>query len=119
MRLLFAILLFASCTNKISDEDMVSAYLERDTILIKSQENIENISEVLPKIDTIIIKEEKRIDNNLKSLKFELQEAKATQNRTKLIYIHDTIMIKEKTNFWGKKRISKDSMQSIDSTEYL
>ena len=118
MRWLIVISILSSCSNKISDEDMVTAYLERDTILIKSQETIEAMTKALPKVDTIIHKEEDRIENNLKVLKSELSEVKADQNRTKVVYIHDTIVIKEKTNFWGKKRISTDSMQSIDSTEY-
>lgn len=116
MRWLIVISIFSSCSNKISDEDMVTAYLERDTILIKSQERIEAMSKALPKVDTIIHDQEKRIVSDLKSLKNELSEAKAT--KTKIVYIHDTIVIKEKTNFWGKKRITTDSMQSIDSTEY-
>lgn len=98
---------------------MVTAYLERDTVLIKSQETIENMTKAMPKVDSVIHIEELRIENNLKGLKSELNEIKIAQNKSKVVYIHDTIVIKEKTNFWGKKRISKDSMQSIDSTEYL
>lgn len=111
--------LLSSCTHKISDEEMVTAYLERDTVLIKSQETIENMTKALPKVDSVIHTEELRIEKNLKGLKSELNEVKAAQNKSKVVYIHDTIIIKEKTNFWGKKRISTDSMQSIDSTEYL
>ena len=98
---------------------MVNVYLERDTVLIKNQETIENMKKALPKVDSVIHTEELRIEKNLKVLKSELNEVKATQNKTKVVYIHDTIIIKEKTNFWGKKRLSIDSTQSIDSTEYL
>lgn len=98
--------------------EIVTPYIERDTILEKSKQRTEAMGKVLLKVDTIIHKEEDRIEKNLKGLKSELSEVKADQNRTKVVYIHDTIVIKEKTNFWGKKRISTDSMQSIDSTEY-
>lgn len=119
MRWLIVISILSSCTNKISDDQIVSGYIDRDTVLIKSQETIENMTKALPKVDSVIHIEQVRIENNLKGLKSELNEVKAAQNKSKVVYIHDTIVIKEKTNFWGKKRISKDSMQSIDSTEYL
>jgi len=118
MRWLIIILSLASCTNKITDEDMVTAYLERDTILINSQDRTEAMLKVLPEVDNVIHKEEQRIESNLNVLKSELSEVKAAQNKTKVVYIHDTIVIKEKTNFWGKKRLSVDSITSIDSTEY-
>lgn len=99
--------------------EIITPYVEQDTILEKSKQRTEALTKVLVKVDTIIHKEEQRIESNLKVLKNELNEAKAAQNRSKLVYIHDTIIIKEKTNFWGKKRLSIDSIQAIDSTEYL
>ena len=35
---------------------------------------------------------------------------------TKTVIVRDTIYIKEKTNFWGKKRVTTDSTTSIDSS---
>lgn len=118
MRWIFIILGLTSCHEKMDDSEFVTAYLERDTILNNSRERTEAMMNVLQKVDTIIIKEEKRIDNNLQSLKIELNEVKAAQNKTKVVYIHDTIVIKEKTNFWGRKKVSSDSFGSVDSTEY-
>jgi hypothetical protein len=114
MRYIFAILLFTSCGKKTEIVEVYSV----DTLLIQSANRTDTISELIPKVDHVIHEEEKRIKNDLKSLKIELNEAKTIQNKTKLIYIHDTIVIREKTNFWGRKRVSTDSMQSIDSTEY-
>ena len=54
----------------------------------------------------------------MQNLKQENAILKDTVNRTKLIIVHDTIIVKEKTNLWGKKKVSVDSIQSIDSTEY-
>jgi hypothetical protein len=48
-----------------------------------------------------------------------LQNAKLKEDAkiVKTITIRDTIIIKEKTNFWGRKKTSTDSISSIDSTE--
>jgi hypothetical protein len=117
MRWLLLILSISSCQKKVDDSDFVTAYLERDTTLINSQEHTEAMMETLQKVDTIIIKEEKRIDKSLESLKHELK-AREIPTKTKVVYIHDTIVIKEKTNFWGRKRVSSDSFGAIDSIEY-
>lgn len=114
MRWISLILLIASCSEK--EQDIV--FNEQDSVLIKSQARTEAMSNVLVKVDTIIHKQEQRIEHELESLKVELDNTKAIQNKTKVVYIHDTILIKEKTNFWGKKRISVDSSLSIDSLEY-
>jgi len=118
MRWLILILLFSSCQEKVDDSDFVTAYLERDTILINSQERTEAMVEALKKADTVIHKEEERIDKSLAILKQELNVVKETPIKTKVVYIHDTIVIKEKTNFWGRKRVSSDSFGAIDSIEY-
>lgn len=118
MRWLILILGITSCQEKVDDSDFVTAYLERDTILNNSRERTDEMQNVLKKVDTIIIREEKRIDKNLQILKQENAILKDTVNRTKMIIVHDTIIIKEKTNFWGRKRISTDSITSIDSTEF-
>ena len=118
MRWLLLILCLASCQEKVDDSDFVTAYLERDTVLNNSRERTEAMMGVLNKVDTIIVREEKRIDDHLQNLKQENAILKDTVNRTKLIIVHDTIIVKEKTNFWGKKKVSVDSIQSIDSTEY-
>ena len=104
----------ASCSEKEQD----AFVLEADTVMIKSEQRTKAINNVLQKVDDIIHKEEERIEHDLNSLKSEVQILKVTQERTKVIYVHDTILIKEKTNFWGKKRISVDSIVSVDSLEY-
>jgi hypothetical protein len=115
MRWLILILAFSSCQEKVDDSDFVTAYLERDTVLDKSRERTEAMVSVLQKVDTVILKEEQRIDRNLESLK---NEIKVNESKTKVLYIHDTIVIKEKTNFWGRKRVSTDSFGSVDSLEF-
>lgn len=114
MRWITLILLIASCSDKRQD----AVVLNDDSVLLVSQQRTEEVIKALPKVDNIIHEEEQRIEHDLKSLQSEVQSLKVTQNTTKVIYVHDTIMIKEKTNFWGRKRITTDTISYIDSTEY-
>lgn len=116
MRWLFIILCFASCYSKRIEK---LERVDEDTMVIwESKLRTEAMINELPKVDEVIHKEEARIEHDLKSLKNELQTLQVSQKVAKVVYIHDTIVIKEKTNFWGRKRVSMDSMQSIDSIEY-
>lgn len=108
------ILLIASCSDKGQD----AIALDEDTVLEISKQRTQAVIKALPKVDNIIHEEEQRIEHDLKSLQSEVQSLKVTQNTTKVIYVHDTILIKEKTNFWGRKRITTDTISYIDSTEY-
>jgi uncharacterized protein YjcR len=114
MRCIFLILFLASCSEKEQD----AIVFEQDTIMLQSEQRTKAMLKVLPEVDNVIHKEEQRIEHDLKSLESEVQSLKVSQEKTKVIYIHDTILIKEKTNFWGRKKISVDSSISIDSLEY-
>ena len=114
MRCIFLILFLASCSEK--EQDAIA--FEQDTIIMKSEQRTKAMLKVLPEVDNVIHEQEQRIEHDLKSLKSEVQSLKVSQEKTKVIYIHDTILIKEKTNFWGRKKISVDSSISIDSLEY-
>lgn len=93
--------------------------VDEDTMVIwESKARTEALINQLPKVDEVIHQEEARIEHDLKSLKNELQTLQVSQKMSKVVYIHDTIVIKEKTNFWGRKRVSMDSMQGIDTTIY-
>lgn len=115
MRWITLILFLASCSEKEQDALLLQ---DVDTVMIKSEQRTKAIVKQLDKVDLEIHEQEQRIEHDLKDLKSEIQDLKVTQKSTKVIYIHDTIVIKEKTNFWGKKRISVDSSNSVDSLEY-
>lgn len=84
--------------------------VDDDTMVIwESKLRTDSIMRELPKIDEVIHQEEDRIIKNFNQLKNQV---------AKVVIIHDTIVIKEKTNFWGRKRVSMDSMQAIDTIEY-
>jgi len=106
MRYIFCILLFVACDKKQQSEIVVDHV---DTLLQKSISRTDTISTLIRKVDHVIHEKEQKNAKDLKA--FKLLKAKT-------IIIHDTIIIKEKTNFWGRKRTTTDSMQSIDSTEY-
>ena len=105
MKYIFAILLFTACGKKAG---VVEKYAV-DTLLIQSINRTDTIAKLIPRVDHVIhIKEQKNAAD--------IRAFKAFKVKT--IVIHDTIIIKEKTNFWGRKRVTTDSMSSIDSTEY-
>lgn len=110
MKYIFAILLFSACGKK---SEIVEKY-SVDTLLIQSMNRTDSIAELIPKVDQVIHKKEQKNASDLRAFKLLRDSAKVV----KTIIIHDTIIIKEKTNFWGRKRITTDSIQSIDSTEY-
>lgn len=116
MRSLFIILIMASCSEK--GQDALLYQTEVDTVLLINEQRTKAIVNQLSVADKVIHQEEQRIEHDLKSLKNEVQSLKVTQTMAKVIYVHDTILIKEKTNFWGRKRITTDTISYIDSTEY-
>lgn len=83
----------------------------------------DSVIKMLPITEKIIIRKEKQIVHKFQEAEkkiIELEKENEKLNEltkvTKTVIIRDTIYIKEKTNFWGKKRISTDSTTFIDST---
>jgi hypothetical protein len=111
MRYIFAILFLLSCSKGKQSTIIVDEY---DSILQMSIERTDTIQTLIPKVDHVIHIKEQKNAADLRAFKLLRDSAKVV----KTIIIHDTIIIKEKTNFWGRKRVTTDSIQSIDSTEY-
>ena len=111
MKYIFCILLFVSCGKKQQSEIVVH---DVDSILQKSISRTDTIGTLIKKVDHVIHEKEQKNASDIRAYKILKDSAKVY----KTIIIHDTIVIKEKTNFWGRKRVTTDSMQSIDSTEY-
>jgi hypothetical protein len=114
MKRLIAILFISSCANPIKEEILFDGV---DTILMQSKEHIDTVVKFLPHVDKHIEKAEKEVLSNVQSIKLQNAKLKEDAKVVKTITIRDTIIIKEKTNFWGRKRTSTDSITSIDSTE--
>lgn len=113
MRALLVILCLSSCYSKPIEKVEV---VDDDTMVIwESKLRTEAMINELPKVDEVIHQEEARIEQNIQKLRDEVVSANV---KTKVVFVHDTIVIKEKTNFWGRKRVSMDSMQAIDTIEY-
>jgi hypothetical protein len=117
MKTIIGFLLLASCSQPIKTENVVLDSV--DSILMQSKSNIDTISVMLPSVDKTIAVAEKKVLTNLQTIKAQNERLKQDAKIVKTITIRDTIIIKEKTNFWGKKRISTDSINVIDSTEHL
>lgn len=106
---LLAIFLF-SCKGaaEIRDQEVF------DSSLVKPLHD--SVSKILPVVEQVINKREKEIIREIKYLKAENNQLKEQVKVTKTVIVRDTIYIKEKTNFWGKKKVSTDSSSSVDST---
>lgn len=85
-----------------------------DSTLVKPLHD--SVSKILPVVEQVINKREKEIIREIKYLKAENNQLKEQIKVTKTVIVRDTIYIKEKTNFWGKKKVSTDSSSSVDST---
>lgn len=109
--------LFTSCMAKVV-EKKEEAVIEPsyDSVITASHKLHDSILVYIPKVDEKIEKLEKGIAHKVEGLQKENQLLKKEALIVKTVVVRDTIYIKEKTNFWGKKRISTDSTQSIDST---
>ena len=115
MKRLIVLLFISSCANPVKEEKILFDGV--DTILMQSKEHIDTIVKFLPKVDKQIEKAEKEVLTNVQSIKMQNAKLKEDAKIVKTITIRDTIIIKEKTNFWGRKKTSTDSISSIDSTE--
>ena len=111
MKYIFCIVLFVACEMKQQSTIVVDHV---DTILQKSILRTDTIPNLITKVDHFIHVKEQQNAADIRAFKLLKDSAKVV----KTIIIHDTIIIKEKTNFWGRKRTTTDSIQSIDSTEY-
>jgi hypothetical protein len=116
MKIIIGFLLLASCSQPIKDEIVLDSV---DSILMQSVKNVDTISNYLPSVDKTIAVAEKKVLTNLSNIKAQNERLKQDAKVVKTITIRDTIIIKEKTNFWGRKKTSTDSISSIDSTEHL
>lgn len=109
--------LFTSCMAKVAEKkEEVVIKTSYDSIIIASHKLHDSILVYIPKVDEKIEKIEKGIVHKVEDLEKENQSLKKEAMVVKTVVVRDTIYIKEKTNFWGKKKISTDSTQSIDST---
>lgn len=106
---LLAIFLF-SCKGaaEVRDQEVF------DSTLVKPLHD--SVSKILPVVEQVINKREKEIIREIKYLKAENNQLKEQIKVTKTVIVRDTIYIKEKTNFWGKKKVTTDSSSSVDST---
>jgi hypothetical protein len=116
MKIIIGFLLLSACTGTIKDEVIVLDSV--DSILMQSVKNVDTISNYLPSVDKTIAVAEKKVLTNLSNIKAQNERLKESAKVVKTITIRDTIIIKEKTNFWGRKKTSTDSINSIDSTEH-
>jgi hypothetical protein len=111
--ILFLIAL-ASCGKKeeVIEEQVV------DTLFVKSDSIFKQATITLPKSDKQFTKMVEKVEKKIETLKVEVvvakKEAELAKSEKTIIYIRDTIFIKEEKNFWGKKKVTIDSV-GLDS----
>jgi tetrahydromethanopterin S-methyltransferase subunit B len=108
--------LFTSCMAKVVEKEEPIVETTYDSVLIASEKLHDSILVYIPSVDEKIEKLEKNIAHNVEELKKENESLKKEALVVKTITVRDTVYIKEKTNFWGKKKVTTDSAQSVDST---
>lgn len=113
LAILFLLFLVA-CSKK---EELIEEQVI-DSLFIKSDSIFQQAIVTLPKSDKQFTQMVENVDKKIETLKTEVVLAKKAIELAKaektVVYIKDTIYIKEEKNFWGKKKISIDSV-GLDS----
>jgi hypothetical protein len=106
----------ASCGKK---EEVIEEQV-LDTLFVKSDSLFKQATITLPKSDQQFTKMVEKVDKKIETLKVEVVVAKKAVELAKaektIVYIRDTIFIKEEKNFWGKKKVTIDSV-ALDSLD--
>lgn len=112
--ILICILLFIGCNHK----EQPIIINESDSVLSKSIELQNKSSMVLKMADESTEQKVKQVIKKVYELQYKLGDLKKEIKTVKSTVIRDTIIITEKKNFWGKKKVTIDSTHSVieDST---
>ena len=107
-------LALASCGKK---EEVIEEQIT-DSLFVKSDSIFKQAIITLPKSDKQFTKMVEKVEKKIETLKTEVIVAKKAVELAKaektIVYIRDTIFIKEEKNFWGKKKVTIDSV-GLDS----
>jgi hypothetical protein len=107
-------LALASCGKK---EEVIEEQIT-DSLFVKSDSLFNQAIVTLPKSDKQFTKMVEKVEKKIETLKTEVIVAKKAVELAKaektIVYIRDTIFIKEEKNFWGKKKVTIDSV-GLDS----
>jgi hypothetical protein len=119
--------LVISGKDRIEEAQQTEIILQQNTSLTDSVVCLESkasaVEKKLKAADSIVSVQTAKIADQIQKISKLDQEAKTLKSAPKLvmaskpeiIYIHDTVFITEKKNFWGKTRKTVTSVQSIDS----
>lgn len=112
--IILSFFLLVACGKK---EDAIQEQFT-DTLFVKSDSLFKQAIVTLPKSDEQFTKMVEKVDKKIETLKTEVIVAKKAVELAKaektIVYIRDTIFIKEEKNFWGKKKVTIDSV-GLDS----
>jgi len=114
--LLMIAFLFTSCMAKVVEKEEYDVEPSYDSTILASEKLHDSILVYIPSVDEKIEKLERNIAHKVDQLEKENKSLKKEALVVKTITLRDTVYIKEKTNFWGKKKVTTDSAQSVDST---
>jgi hypothetical protein len=98
MRYLFILFLFGC--------NVSAQKIDRDVEFEQLMKQVDETNVKSAKVQAMATKKEKQLVTNavatITQMKSEISELKNGQYKVDTIYIHDTIQVKEKKNFWGK-----------------
>jgi tetrahydromethanopterin S-methyltransferase subunit B len=101
---------------KVVEKEEYDVEPSYDSTILASEKLHDSILVYIPSVDEKIEKLERNIAHKVDQLEKENKSLKKEALVVKTITLRDTVYIKEKTNFWGKKKVTTDSAQSVDST---
>ena len=118
------VLCFTACSGEVADEVVVLT--KADSVLEESQKLHETTKIILKKTDQRTDSVLMRVAEDVNKIQ-QLNALLSKENKSlkigakvqQLIVVHDTILITEKKNFWGKTKITKDSMSSVVSEVFV
>jgi hypothetical protein len=116
------LIIFLSGKNHVETTNKVIQLNEKTIKLTDSVVNLvdehKSINCKLKSKDSILSKQNEVISSqneNLNQIKKQFDKVKSTPIVTQTIYIHDTVIIVEKKNFWGKTKKTIQQNSSVDS----
>lgn len=122
----FLLFLLVSCNNQINDSKSKQVQDESDSVLMRSNENIQVADTIQKKSDSTTKSKVDKVVTQIRFLTKEVDKFKTERitlmNELKLakentIVRIDTVFVETKKNFWGKEKISVNTKSETKSTE--
>lgn len=110
------VFVLASCSQEETIDTGYAPLSKADSAILHSQRLHHTTELILDKADSVtelVVEEAAKNVDNLERLNNILSRENGTLKRSKsMVIVHDTIVITEKKNFWGKTKTFKDTLEA-------